>query len=81
MCYFALYSILVTILTYNYSINNMLLESVNQHKYLGAMFHTTSMSLTKHIQEVINKASKTLNFVKHTLYQCDPSVKVTTYNT
>ena len=33
------------------------------------------------IQEVINKASKTLNFVKQTLYQCEPSVKVTAYNT
>ena len=40
-----------------------------------------SMSWTKHIQEVINKASKTLNFVKRTLYQCDPSVKVAAYIT
>ena len=58
----------------------MLLQSVNQHKHLGVMLHT-SMSWTKHIQEVINKTSQTLNFVKCTLYQCDPSVKVSAYNT
>ena len=39
------------------------------------------MSWTKHIQEVINKASKTLNFVKRTLYQCEPTVKATAYTT
>ena len=55
-----------------YSINNTLLQSVEQHKYLGVLLH---------IQKVINKASKTLNFVKRTLYQCEPSVKVTAYTT
>ena len=63
-----------------YSINNILLQSVDQHKYLGVLLHN-SMSWTKHIQEVINKASKTLNFVKRTLYQCEPPVKVAAYNT
>ena len=63
-----------------YSINNILLQSVDQHKYLGVLLHN-SMSWTKHIQEVINKASKTLNFVKRTLYQCEPFVKVAAYNT
>jgi len=58
-----------------YSINNTLLQSVEQHKYLGVLLHN-SMSWCNHIHEVINKASKTLNFVKRTLYQCEPSVKV-----
>ena len=37
------------------------------------------MSWSKHIQEIINKASKTLNFVRRTLYQCDPLVKTSAY--
>ena len=61
-----------------YSINNVLLRSVEQHKYLGVLLHN-SMSWSKHIQEIINKASKTLNFVRRTLYQCDPLVKTSAY--
>ena len=41
------------------------------------MLHS-SIAQIKHIQEVINKASKTLNFVKRMLYQSDLFVKVTT---
>jgi len=63
-----------------YSINNTVLKSVEQHKYLGVLLHN-SMSWSNHIQEVIKKASKILNFVKRTLYQCEPSVKVTAYTT
>ena len=63
-----------------YSINNILLQSVEQHKYLGVLLHN-SMSWSKHIQEVINKATKTLNFVKRTLYQCESSVKISAYVT
>jgi len=65
MCYYLnLHSIFITILGC-YSINNTLLQSVEQHKYLGVLLHN-SMSWSNHIQEVINKASKTLNFVKQT---------------
>jgi len=46
-----------------YSINNTLLQS---HKYLYVLLHN-SVSWSNHIQEVINKASKTINFVKRTL--------------
>jgi len=79
MCYFELHSIFITILV-AYSINNTLLQSVEQHKYLGVLL-PNSMSWSNHIQEIINKASKTLNFVKRTLYQCEPSVKATAYTT
>jgi len=34
-----------------------------------------SMLWSGHIQEIINKASKTLNFVKRILHQCTSSVK------
>ena len=40
-----------------------------------------SMSWSGHIQEIINKASKTLNLVKQILPQCTSSVKETAYIT
>ena len=40
-----------------------------------------SMSWSGHIQEIINKASKTLNFAKRILHQCTSSVKETAYIT
>ena len=49
-----------------YFINNTPLNSVEQHKYLGVMMNK-SMSWSGHIQEIINKASKTLNLVKRIL--------------
>ena len=39
------------------------------------------MLWTYHIQEVIHKASKTLNFLKQTLYQCESTVKASAYLT
>ena len=39
------------------------------------------MTWSHHIQAIVNKATKMLNFVKRTLYQCDPEVKATTYST
>ena len=38
-----------------------------------------SMSWSGHIQEIINKASKSLNFAKRILHQCTSSAKETTY--
>ena len=63
-----------------YNINNSPLNSVKQHKYFGVMMNN-SMSWSGYIQEIINKASKTLNFVKQMLHQCTSSVKETAYIT
>ena len=54
----------------------MLLQSENQ---IGS--HATYTYFYFMDQEVINKASKTLDFVKYALYQFDLSVKVDAYNT
>ena len=63
-----------------YIINNTALNSVKEHKYLRVMMNK-SMSWSGHIQEIINKASKTLNFAKRILHQCTSSVKKTAYIT
>ena len=39
------------------------------------------MTWSHHIQAITNKATKMLNFVTRTLYQCDPEVKATAYST
>ena len=63
-----------------YLINEQLLQVVDQHVYLGVKLHS-SMSWSHHIQALINKATKMLNFAKRTLYKCDTKVKATAYTT
>ena len=53
---------------------------MDQYSYLGVRLHG-SMTWSHHIQTIVNKATKMLNFVKRTLYQCDPEVKATAYST
>ena len=38
------------------------------------------MTWSHHIQAIVNKATKMLNFVKRTLHHCDAEVKATTYS-
>ena len=65
-------------------INKQPLHVVDQYTYLGVRLHS-SMTWSHHHgisgQAIVNKATKKLNFVKRTLYQCDPEVKATTYST
>ena len=63
-----------------YSINKQPLQVVDQYTYLGVRLHS-SMTWSHHIQAIANKETKMLNFVKRTLYQCDPEVKPTAYST
>ena len=53
---------------------------MDQYTYLGVRLHG-SMTWSHHIQAFVNKATKMLNFVKRTLYQCDAKVKATAYST
>ena len=63
-----------------HSINKQPLQVMDQYTYLGVRLHS-SMTWSHHIQPIVNKATKMLNFVKRTLYQCDPEVKATAYST
>ena len=53
-----------------YLINNQPLQAVYQYACLGAKLHS-SMRWSHHIQAIVNTATKTLNFVKRTLYQSE----------
>ena len=37
------------------------------------------MSFSPHVNNIVSKASKILNFVKRNLYKCSPSIKATAY--
>ena len=62
----------------NYFIEGHTLERVDQHLYLGVMLDRT-MSFVTHINNVISKASKVLNFVKRNLSKCLQSTKEAAY--
>ena len=63
-----------------YLINNQPLQVMDQYTYLGVKLHSL-MTWSHHIQAIVNKATKKLNFVKRALYQCDAKVKATAYST
>ena len=48
--------------------------------YLGVLIHK-SLSWSPHISNVVNKASRTLNFLKRNLNKCSKQVKESAYLT
>ena len=64
--------------TFNYTIRNHLLQQVTQHSYLGILFDS-KMSFSIHITQVISKATRMLNLVKHNLYRCSAETKCLAY--
>ena len=65
-------------ITAHYHLNNHILECVKEHFYLGVILDQT-MSFSPHINNIVSKASKMINFVKQNLYKCSPSIKATAY--
>ena len=63
-----------------YLINNQPLQVMDQYTYLGVKLYSLT-TWSRHIQAIVNKATKILNFVKRTLYQCNAKVKATAYST
>ena len=54
------------------------LENVQQHTYLGVIFNNT-MSFIPHIDNVVLKATKVLNFIKRNLCKCSTTSKLKAY--
>ena len=65
-------------ITAHYHLNNHILECVKEHSYLGVILDQT-MSFSPHVNNIVSKASKILNFVKQNLYKCSPLIKATAY--
>jgi Reverse transcriptase (RNA-dependent DNA polymerase)/Endonuclease-reverse transcriptase len=63
-----------------YSINATNLEKVTNYKYLGVTL-AEELTWNRHIDKVVNKASRVLGFIKSTLFRAAKKVKETTYKT
>ena len=53
-------------------------KCVKEHSYLGVILDQTT-SFSPHVNNIVSKASKILNFVKRNLYKCSPLIKATAY--
>ena len=67
-------------LTHDYTLHSHILDISDQHMYLGVLIHK-SLSWSPHISNVVNKASRTLNFLKRNLNKCSKQVKESAYLT
>jgi len=67
---------------HNYTLNDQILEAVEQHSYLGIMLNK-SLSWSSHISTISSKATslRTLNFLKRNLSNCSRKIKESTYLT
>ena len=67
-------------LYYDYYINDTLLQLVSKHPYLGVLFDSTMhMSFRSHLENIINKATRVLNFLRRNLYRCNKEVRCVAY--
>jgi len=71
-----------SIITFNYSLDGHLLDTKTEYTYLGIILQdTTCMSWASHINSIVKKASRTLNFLKRNLSSCSQKVKESAYFT
>ena len=69
---------LLTTLSYDSYINDSLLQLVTKHPYLGVLLEST-MSFRSHLENITNKATRMLNFLRRNLYRCSQEVKCIAY--
>ena len=58
----------------NYSLAGQILECIKEHSYLGIILDQ-QMTFTSHINYIVSKAAKVLNFLKRNLHKCSTSSK------
>ena len=64
--------------SFTYFLDSVPLNCVTEHTYLGVLL-TSSMSFSPHINNIVAKASKMLNFIRRNLSKCTKDVKSTAY--
>ena len=58
----------------SYELENKTLKKVDHHPYLGVEL-SSDLKWHKHIEIITSKATKSLNFVRRHLYNCDSKLK------
>ena len=66
-------------LTYTYTLDNHILEKVNNNPYLGVII-SDDLKLAPHINKICNRANSTLGFIRRNLKKCDKKFKETAYS-
>ena len=57
-----------------------ILKHVQRHQYLGAMI-ANDINLEHHIENIVGKANRTLDFIKRNLKHCPQEIKIQAYKT
>ncbi len=65
---------------YLYSLNNEVLENVQHHPYLGVEVDK-DLKWGSHVEKVVNKANRSLGFIKRNLSKCPKEIKRAAYYT
>ena len=65
-------------LTYTYTLDNHILEKVNNNPYLGVII-SDDLKWAPHINKICNRANSTLGFIRRNLKNCDKKFKETAY--
>ena len=65
---------------HNYTISGHILQSLDQHPYLGVTI-TKTLNWKAHVSKIKNKANKTLGFIKRNLHSCPEEIKSHAYTT
>ena len=63
-----------------YTLHNQPLSVVTQATYLGVEI-SSNLSWSPHVNEIANKASQSLGFLKRNLHSAKPTTKTAAYNT
>ena len=67
-------------ITHQYAMNGVPLDSVTHHPYLGVEL-SSNLNWSFHIKNIIEKANRSLGFIRRNLYSCPESVKSQAYLT
>ena len=64
--------------THHYSLDNHILEQVENNPYLGVLI-SRDLKWSTHINKICNKANSTLEFIRRNLKHCNKKFKETAY--